>query len=232
MKRFYKAVSVEASPAGWQVLLDGRAVKTPAKAAQSLPTNALAEALAGEWRAQGDELDPKFMPMRDLADYAIDQVAHQREGVIEKLLSYAETDTLAYRAAPAEPLFLRQEQVWEPILQSFENQFKVELSRVSGIMHIALPDDARSKIASGLSALSAFELAALEMLASLAASLSAGWNALARPEDATQLFDAANLEEDFQAEEWGWDQEAEEARKSKAEAFAMAARFAGLSREA
>lgn len=228
MKRFYEEVAVASADGGWQVTLDGRGVKTPAKHAQLVPSAALAEALAEEWRKQGEELDPKAMPMRDLADYAIDQVAKQRRIVAEKLVAYAETDTLAYRARPDDPVLARQEDIWEPILTAFEAEHGVTLPRVSGIMHAQLSEDVGEALVQALGEYDPFALAALEMLTSLAASLSVGWTALTQPERVVELFDAANLEQDIQAEEWGWDQEAEEARASKSAAFAMAATFARL----
>ena len=228
MKRFYKDVTVAKLDGGWQVLLDGRGVKTPARAAQILPSEALAEALAGEWRAQGEELDPKTMPMRDLADYAIDQVTGQRKSIAEKLIRYAETDTLAYRASPDEPIFARQQELWEPILCAFEEDHGMQMPRTTGIMGAELSHETGAVLNDKALALDPFLLAALETLTSLAASLSIGWTALSEPEKATSLFDAANLEQDFQAEEWGWDQEATESRASKAASFEMAANFARL----
>ncbi len=232
MKRFYEEVSVARLADGWQVLLDGRGVKTPGKAAQLLPSEALAEALADEWRAQGEELDPNAMPMRDLADYAIDHVAGQQATVAQKLIAYAETDTLAYRADPDDPVFARQQQVWEPIMAAFESELNVRIPRVAGIAHAQLTDDTRNVLTSRIEALAHCQLAALEMLTSLAGSLCVGWRALSTPDNATALFDAANLEQDIQAEEWGWDHDAAEARSAKSSAFVMAARFAQLSAEA
>ena len=114
MKRFWKEVAVERADGGWRVTLDGRPIKTQGGAPQVVPTEALAELLAAEWRAQGEEVDPAAFPARDTADYAIDMVAADTPSVVAKILRYGETDTLCYRADPDEPLHKRQWTEWEP----------------------------------------------------------------------------------------------------------------------
>ena len=120
MKRFWKDVAVEPYESGYRITLDGRPIRTQGGKPQAVPSRELAEAMAGEWRAQGDEVDPQAFPLRDLADFAIDHVATDRPGTIAKLLAYAETDTLCYRADPDEPLYRRQREVWEPLVAAFE----------------------------------------------------------------------------------------------------------------
>src|SRR3712207_3070910 len=103
MKRFYKEAAVAEVPGGFEVRLDGRSLRTPAKAPLVLRGRALAEAIAEEWAAQGDEVAPNSMPMMQLASTAIDRVGPQREGIVEAVARYAETDLLCYRADfPAE----------------------------------------------------------------------------------------------------------------------------------
>ena len=135
MKRFWKQVTVGETDGGWRVLLDGRAIKSQGGGApQVVPTRALAELLAAEWAAQGEEVDPSAFPFRDMADYAIDMVAGNRAETIAKLLRYAETDTLCYRADPDEPLWKRQQEVWEPLVAAFEAREGVHLERASGVL--------------------------------------------------------------------------------------------------
>ena len=112
MKRFYKDVSIEETGGGFRVTLDGRPIMTQGGAAQVVPTRALAEALADEWRTQGEEIDPKAFALRDLADFAIDHVVPDPAASVARLLPYAETDTLCYRADPDEPLYRRQQELW------------------------------------------------------------------------------------------------------------------------
>ena len=135
MKRFWNDVAVEEAADGWRVLLDGRPIRTQGGNPQVLPSAELAEMLADEWRAQGDDIDAAAFPLRDMADYAIDQVAPAAEATIARLLRFAETDTLCYRADPDEPLHRRQREVWEPLVAEFEAREGVRMERVSGVLH-------------------------------------------------------------------------------------------------
>ena len=217
MKRFYKDVTVEAADGGFGVRLDGRAIRTVGGRPQVVPSRALAEAMAAEWERQGPEIDPALFLYRDMADYAIDVVAGDPASVIGEILPYAETDTLCYRAEPDEAFAARQRLMWEPLLATAEARIGATFVRVSGV----IPE---------LETLDAFALAALRNTASLAASLILGLAALEPQADLDALWDAANLEEDWQAELWGKDAEAMERRERRAGAFAAAARFAGLAR--
>lgn len=231
MKRFWKEVSVTAQDgAGWQVQLDGRAIKTQGRCAQWLPTRAVADLVAAEFAAQGEKVDPKSFVFRDLADFAIDMVRPDRRAHIAKLLSYAETDTLCYRADPEEPLFQRQQELWEPLVVQCEAAHGMVLERVCGIVHRQQSTSALAALRARLESEDEFTLAALIKLASLAASLVVALAALEDGADADMLFAAANLEEDWQAELWGQDHEAEMARNAKLEAFRKAVLFAGAAR--
>ena len=230
IQRFYKEVIVSERDGGWRVLLDGRAIRTPAKAPQILPSAPLAELLAQEWRAQGEELDPRSFPRRDLADYAIDVIAADQSKAIAALLAYAETDTLCYRAEPDEPLWRRQRDLWEPLVTACEARHTVKFERISGIVHKPQPATTLEALKARLESLNPFTLAALTTLASLSASLIVALAALEPEADPAALFTAANAEEDWQAELWGWDYEAEDARKARAETFAMVTEFAAAAR--
>jgi chaperone required for assembly of F1-ATPase len=230
MKRFYKDVAVEQAGEDWRVTLDGRPIRTQGGAPQTVPKLALANALADEWRRQGEELDPASFPLRDLADFAIDHVAADRAAAAARLLPYAETDTLCYRADPDEPLYRRQQDLWEPLVQGVEAAHDVCIERVSGIVHRPQPPETLAKLAAMLAGLDPFTLAALEAVTKLAASLTVGLHALDPDADADTLFAAANCEEDWQAELWGWDWQAEEGRAFRLEAFRQAVQFARLAR--
>jgi len=232
VKRFWDRVALERAEGGWQVTLDARRVRTPQGRPQVVPSEPLAQALAEEWDRTGEMIDPGAFPMRDMADYAIDVVAPAPEAVADKLIAYGETDTLCYRADPDEPLFERQEQVWEPLLSAFEAREGAALVRVSGIVH--RPQGARQmeRLHARMLAENPFRLAALEAMTALAASLVVGLSALAREtaqEDAARaLWRAASLEEEWQAELWGRDHEAEERRARRERDFLAAWRFARL----
>jgi chaperone required for assembly of F1-ATPase len=232
MKRFYKeAVAASASGGeGWRVLLDGRPIRTAGGREQVVPSRALANALAGEWAAQGEKLDPRGFPLRDLSDFALDAVAPARGDAIDALMPYADTDTLCYRADPEDALLKRQDAVWEPLLQAHEAALGARFTRVCGLMHRAHPAETLERVRARLEALGDFDLAALRMLASLAASMGIALAALEPGADAKALWGAANLEEDWQAELWGRDDEAETLRQTRFEAFALAMRFAALAR--
>ena len=230
MKRFYSDVATRQHEGAWQVTLDGRGLKTVRGAPQLVPTKALVEELAKEWDIEGEELDPLGFPLRDMTDYALDVVATDREALLDKLIAYADTDTLLYRADPDEPLYARQREVWEPITKVFEAAHGVTMKRVSGIMHTAQDEAALATIRASMSDLDAFSLAALETMTSLAASLTIGLSALEPDADPLALWQAASLEEEWQADLWGRDEEAEERRAKRTADFERAARFAKAAR--
>ena len=230
MKRFWITVGVEPCEGGHRITLDGRPIRTQGGNPQAVPTRELAEAMADEWRGQGEQVDPKAFPLRDLADYAIDHVRGDREGTVAKLLGYAETDTLCYRADPDEALYRRQRELWEPLLTAFEARHGVRLERVSGVIHKPHPPETNERLRAVLTARDDFTLAAIQTLAPLAASLSIALEAVEPGADAEALFAAANCEQDWQAELWGWDLEAERGRALRLAAFEAAARFAELVR--
>lgn len=230
MKRFYKEAVAAPVAGGWQVQLDGRGVKTAAGHPQVVPSEALAAALAAEWAAQEETIVPASFVLRDLADYAIDVIAPDPAALRATLLGYAETDTLCYRADPGEALYRRQIERWEPLLAAAEVRHGVTFERVSGIMHRPQPADTLARLGEHLGTLDPFTLAALNTLTSLAASLVIGLAALDPAADAGALWIAADLEEEWQAEQWGRDAEAEERRTRRAKAFADAAQFAALAR--
>ncbi|WP_017664777.1 ATP12 family chaperone protein [Porphyrobacter sp. AAP82] len=230
IRRFYTAVTLSERPEGWQVMLDTRGVRTVGGAPQLLPTRALGEALAAEWRGQGETIDPASLPLRDMADYAIDIVAADPPGLAEGLVGYAETDTLCYRADPDEPLHAHQLAVWEPLLAGFEAAHGVTFTRVSGVLHRPQPPATLATLRARLLTLTPFQLAGLEAMTRLAASLTIGLCALdaAHADEPLALWQAACLEEAWQAELWGRDAEAEEPRQRREADFLRAAAFARL----
>lgn len=230
IRRFYKDVTLGSGPSGWQVLLDGRGIKTVGGAPQVVPTATLGEALAAEWRRQGEKIDPASLPLRDMADYAIDVVAADPAGAARGLVSYAETDTLCYRADPDEPLHAHQQAVWEPLLAAFEAAHGIGLVRVSGVLHRPQPPVAMAVLDARLNTLEPFPLAGVEAMAKLAASLVTALAALdaAHEEEPLALWRASCLEEEWQADLWGRDWEAEERRARREADFLRACAFARM----
>jgi chaperone required for assembly of F1-ATPase len=230
IRRFYKDVTLGAQPGGYQVLLDGRGVKTVGGAAQIVPTEALGEALAAEWRRQGETIDPASLPLRDMADYAIDVVSPDPAAIADGLIAYAETDTLCYRADPDEPLHAHQQAVWEPLLTGFEAAHGITLVRVSGVLHRPQPEASLAVLRQRLAALDPFVLAGVETMTTLAASLVTALAALdaGHEDEPRALWQAVCLEEEWQADLWGRDWEAEERRARREADFLRAYSFARL----
>ena len=221
MKRFYKDVTI----ADGAILLDGRPVRTPARAALSLPFPALAEAVAAEWRAQGEEIDPRSMPLTGLSNAAIDRVAPDPLTFARPLAAYAEGDLLCYRAdAPAE-LIARQALVWDPLLDWARARFDVHFTVTTGIVHAPQPDATIARLGEALMARDMFALAAMAPLITIGGSLV---TALALAEGAIgadAAFDLTHLDELWQAERWGEDKLALETRAARHRDFVAAARF-------
>jgi len=231
MKRFYSQATAEPAETGWRVALDGRPIRTAGGAAQIVPTQVLAEALAREWAGQGEEIDTAAFVLRDMVDLAIDIVAADPAGATENRPAYARADTLCYRGERAEPLYARQRDVWEPLLARIEQRQGLRFERVSGIVHRPQPPETLARLRALLEGQDAFTLAALQTLASLTASLAVALAALEEGADAEALWAAANAEEDWQAEQWGWDSVAAERRAARLAAFARAMEFARLARQ-
>ena len=230
MKRFWKETTLRPADGGWQVWLDEHAVKTRGGAPQVVPTRALGELLRAEWAATGEEFAPEELPLRDLADRAIDAARAAPEPIITRLLGFADGDTLCYRAEPDEAIAHRQAEVWEPIIGRIEADLGIQLTRTHGILHRPQSEQSLAAIRSRLETENAFALVGLDIAASLAASLCIALAGLDEDADPQALWAAANLEQDWQAERWGFDEEAlsrrneREAEFTKALAFARAAR--------
>ena len=230
MKRFYREVTLGEDAGGFRVLLDGRAIKTQGGNAQAVPTSALGTAMVAEWADQGETIDLTRFAFRDMADYAIDVVAPDPAETVAVLAEYAGSDTLCYRGFPDEPIAARQQAVWDPLVVAAEARFGVRFTRVSGVMPRPQPPETLAAIAAHIGGLDVFALAALRNLAGLAASVVVGLAALDPDARLGELWDAASLEELWQAELWGKEPEAEARRARQFADFMAAARFAELAR--
>lgn len=232
MRRFYKeAASAPAAGGGFCLLLDGRPVRTPAKALLTVPGAALAEAVAEEWRAQGETVDPRSMPLTGLANAAVDRVAPDREAFAAALARYGESDLLCYRAEGPERLVARQAEHWDPILAWARRRCDIEFEVTHGIIHHLQPPETVSRIARAVAARDAFALAGLSPLVTVSGSVLI---ALALDEgalDPEQAWAAASLDDQWQLDEWGEDREARIALDNRRRDFAAGARFLALIRE-
>jgi chaperone required for assembly of F1-ATPase len=232
MKRFYREATLDRVDRGWRVLLDGRAIKTQGGRAQVVPSQGLGEAMRAEWADQGEDIDTTRFILRDLADYAIDVIAPAPAEIRATLLGFAGTDTLCYRAYPDEPFAARQQTDWEPLVTAAEARFGVRFVRVAGVIHRPQPPETLEVLRAHLADHDPFALAALHTLTSLGASLIIGLAALEPAAPLATLWDAANLEELWQAELWGREYEAEARRARRRASFMAAAQFAALARGA
>nr|WP_299195140.1 ATP12 family protein [uncultured Erythrobacter sp.] len=232
MKRFYDEVGTREVAGGWQVTLDGRGLKTVKGTPQVVRAEALAAELAKEWSAQGEELDPKSFPLRDAVDYAIDVITPDPASIVDTITKYGDTDTLLYRADPDEHLYARQIEVWEPVVTAFETREGIKLTRVSGIIHRDQDEAAQAALRARLMRLDPLALAGVEVMTNLAASLIVGLSAYETddPAEALALWRAACLEEEWQADLWGRDYEAEERRAKRQADFLSAHQLTLLAR--
>jgi chaperone required for assembly of F1-ATPase len=226
MKRFYKDVAA----AGRSILLDGKRLKTPRGAELVLPTSALAEAVAEEWRGQGEDIVPAEMPLTKLANATIDGAAPRREDVVAEIVAFARHDHLCYRTdAPAE-LVRRQNQAWDPLLDWAAERHGAPLLTAHGVTSIAQPEESLAALRAAVEAFDPFALAALHVVASICGSLVLALAVADRRLTAAEAFAASQIDERYQAEKWGLDAEAQaRARRLEAELDA-AARFMDLSR--
>lgn len=224
MKRFWKDVSVTEGDSGYEVHLDDRPVRTPAKNPLALPTRALAEAVAEEWRAQEGTVQPNLMPFTRISNSALDKVAPQRDAIIALLADYGGTDLLCYRAERPEELVARQAAEWDPLLEWADAALGARLISTQGVIPIEQDAAALSALRAPMGALSDFELAAFHDLVSLSGSLVIGFAAAVRQNSAESLWEVARLDERWQIEQWGDDIEAEELNRMKKNDFLLASR--------
>lgn len=229
-KRFWTVAEAVGREGGFTVLLDGRAVKTPAKADFLLPTLALAQAAAAEWDAQGGALDPRTMPVTRGCNAAIDKVVPQFGEVAGMLASYGETDLICYRAEGPASLVQRQAAAWDPLL-ALAAGWGAPLVVTSGVMHVSQPEESLSVLRHRVSALTPFEIAGFHDLVAMSGSLIIGLAALDNWAEPAELWRLSRIDEDAQAEQWGVDEEAAEVAALKKQAFEDAARFIALCRE-
>jgi chaperone required for assembly of F1-ATPase len=224
-KRFWKESTVEACGGGFAVKLDGRGVKTPAKTPLVVPTEALARMIAAEWDAQDGAVRPETMPATRMANSALDKVAPQFDAVAAMLAEYGGTDLLCYRAPDPEALIARQAAAWDPLLDWAAETFGARLATGQGVMHVAQDADAVARLARPLTDASAFQLAALHDLIAISGSLVLALAVARGRLGAAEAFDLSRIDESWQAEQWGRDEEADALEAVRRTDLAFAAQF-------
>lgn len=224
MKRFWKTVAI----VDGAIELDGRPVRTPAKALLALPTPQLAEAVAEEWRSVGEQIDPRTMPLTGLANAAIDHVAPNPAPFAADLARYGESDLLCYRAELPEPLVERQAAHWDPLLDWARTRYDVHFETTTGVMHRPQPEATILRLQGVVAAIDPFRLAALAPLVTITGSLVASLALLEGAADRETVWRTAQLDEDWQAEQWGEDELALRAREVREADFDAGVRFLSL----
>jgi chaperone required for assembly of F1-ATPase len=219
MKRFWKAVTVD----NGTILLDNRLVKTPGRMTLQLPTSQLAEAVANEWRAVGEDIKPHEMPLTGLANAAV-----ERAPPAETLAVYGETDLLCYRAENPPELAAREAEVWDPLLDWARARFDIAFTVTAGIVHKAQPPATVARLAKAVAAYDDFHRTALSSLVTIGGSLVVALMLAEGAITPDAAFDACHLDELWQAELWGEDWMATDARALRRADFNNAARFLTL----
>ncbi|HEX8383432.1 MAG TPA: ATP12 family protein [Sphingomonas sp.] len=222
MKRFWTEVTIGADRV---VALDGRPVRTPGRVPLALPTDALAEAVAGEWRAVGETVDPRAMPLTGLANAAIDRVAPDPAPFAAGLARYGESDLLCYRAPAPAPLVGRQAAAWDPPLDWARGRYDVHLAVATGVMHVAQPPLAIARLGEAVAARDPWTLAALSPIVTITGSLVLALALAEEAMTAAAVWSASTVDEDWQMELWGEDPLATQARAVRRDDYDAGVRF-------
>jgi chaperone required for assembly of F1-ATPase len=227
VKRFWKEVTVEPGGDGWTIELDGRPVKTPARAALVVPTSVLADRIADEWREVADTIDPRAMPLTGLANAAIDRVAPDRHAFAQGLARYAEADLLCYRAEGPRALVELQQQ-WDGLLDWARRRYDVDFVVTAGIVHLAQPPATISRLSHAIAALDPFQLAGLSPLVTVGSSVITALAVVEKAISADAAWAAVTVDECWQLDQWGADAEAELVLENRRSDFLSGARFLDL----
>lgn len=234
MKRFWDQASITPTEQGFAILLDGKPMRIPGGSELRIESATLAQAIADEWQAAGGgkdgDMTAEDVPLTRLAGTAQDRIAPDPAPVAEALAAYAETDLLCYRAEHPLPLVTRQAREWEPWLDWLAETHGARLRPTEGIAHVAQDGEAVAAVREVLRAQPAHVLAGLGIVVPALGSVVLGLALAAGALDAQRAYEIASLEERFQAEQWGEDNDAAKRRAHVASDIALAARFIELAR--
>lgn len=236
-RRFYRQATPGPPPDGgsrdgWAVLLDGRPARTPSRHPLRLPTVALAEAVAAEWAAQGEHIEPDTMPLTRLANTALERVAPSRATIVAALLDHVDGDVLCYRADHPDDLAARQMADWQPLLDWAEHSLSARLAVTHGVMPIRQSSAAVAALRAALEALDDWALTGAQGTAAAAGSLVLALALTHGRVDGAACFALSRLDETFQMAQWGEDTEAIAAREAVRRDILAAERLVRLSRPA
>lgn len=227
-RRFWTDATVRPEGGGFAILLDSRPVRTPLKAPLILPTEALAREVAAEWQAQTDTVNPATMPFTRTSNSAIDTVIPQHHAVVEMLAAYGGTDLLCYRATGPAALVARQAAAWDPLLDWSTAALDAPLRTTAGVMHVEQPPTSLAALSAAVRALSAFQLAAFHDLVAISGSLVLALAVIRHRLTPDEAWALGRIDETWQIEQWGDDEEAAEMAALKRADFLEANRFFAL----
>lgn len=229
-KRFWKSVEVVPDGTGYGIRLDGRSVKTPLKRDLIAPSRKLAEEIAKEWDAVEENIDPGSMPFTRSANAAIDKVMDQFDDVVDMLVAYGDSDLVCYRADSPEGLVNRQRHAWDPLILWVAQVYGIKLDTRTGVMHVPQSPNVLSRFDAEVRAFVPFELTAFHDLVSLSGSLVLGLAVAKDHVDPDTAWELSRIDETWQIEQWGEDEEATQLAASKRDSFLHAARFFAIGR--
>lgn len=227
-KRFYKQAGVATVDGGFAVVLDGKHVKTPAKSPLVVPTQKLAEAMADEWERQGERIDPRSMWLTKLANTVIDRVTPRRDAVVDELAAFSGTDLICYMADHPIGLAQRQAAHWAPLVVWAEQELGASLRVTPGLIHVAQDEAALAALRAAIEAASDFELAGLHNATTLTGSAVIGLALLRGRLTVDQAFEAAHVDEAWQAYLSGEDEDEAARLALRREELADTVRFLAL----
>ncbi|NQW10071.1 MAG: ATPase [Alphaproteobacteria bacterium] len=227
-KRVYSTVTVTEGSAGFTVALDGRPIRSPGGRPLALPTRSLAEAIAAEWDAQADTIDPRGMPATGFAATVADRVTPQRDHVVDEIAGYGGSDLLCFLTEDPPELIARQEAAWRPWREWAERTLGLTLVLGAGIMPVRQPEGTLAAFRAAVAAEDAWTLAPLHDLTSITGSLILGLAVLRGRLGAETAFEVSRVDEEFQAERWGRDAEAEDFSIARHREMVEAATFVAL----
>lgn len=224
-KRFWTTAEAAVVEGGFGVVLDGRPVRTPLKAPMTLPTRAMAEAIAAEWQAQQGLVKPETMPCTRAANAALDKVTAQFDEVVELLAAYGDSDLICYRATHPAALIARQAAAWDPMVDWAARALEAPLRVVSGVVHVPQDPETLARLHARTAALTPFQLTAFHDLVSISGSLILAFAVTRRHLSAEEAWNLSRIDETWQAELWGEDAEASESEGVRRAGLLQAGRF-------
>ena len=233
MRRFWKEAAIATNEAGaWGITLDGRPLRTPAKAPLTLTTAALAQAVAAEWNDAGEKVDPRAMPLTGLANAALDRVAADPNAFAQGLARYGMSDLLCYRADSPAKLVAAQAETWDPLLHWARRRFDVDFVVTTGVLPVDQPAATLERLGHAVASLDRFHLAGLSPLVTVGGSIVAALAVFEQAVTTDAAWHAVSLDVRWQLEQWGSDTEAEKAMAAREAEFRAGARFLDLLRQA